>query len=124
MANEQITFDKLPQAVGYLTEQMEQIRLTNEVKSSTSMKMSCYNGLSPGASRCKPCPFRNRLQKVQTAVSRKQLSELQILTQRFTMAEGIDIAESYGMKEYAFKMFLKHHIRTLFRKENHGEYSK
>ena len=25
MANEQITFDKLPQAVGYLTEQMEQI---------------------------------------------------------------------------------------------------
>lgn len=24
--NEQITFDKLPQAVGYLTEQMEQIR--------------------------------------------------------------------------------------------------
>ena len=24
MANEQITFDKLPQAVGYLTEQMEQ----------------------------------------------------------------------------------------------------
>lgn len=26
MANEQITFDKLPQAVGYLTEQMEQIR--------------------------------------------------------------------------------------------------
>ena len=26
MANEQFTFDKLPQAVGYLTEQMEQIR--------------------------------------------------------------------------------------------------
>ena len=26
MANEQITFDKLPQAVGFLTEQMEQIR--------------------------------------------------------------------------------------------------
>lgn len=26
MANEQITFDKLPQAVGYLTEQIEQIR--------------------------------------------------------------------------------------------------
>lgn len=26
MVNEQITFDKLPQAVGYLTEQMEQIR--------------------------------------------------------------------------------------------------
>ena len=26
MANEQITFDKLPQAVGYLTEQMEQNR--------------------------------------------------------------------------------------------------
>ena len=31
MANEQITFDKLPQAVGYLTEQMEQ--LTKLVKS-------------------------------------------------------------------------------------------
>ena len=26
MANEQITFDKLPQAVGYLTEHMEQNR--------------------------------------------------------------------------------------------------
>jgi len=46
------------------------------------------------------------------------------LPQRFTMAEGIGIAESYGMKEHAFKMFLKRHIGTLFRKENHGEYSK
>lgn len=104
MANEQITFDKLPQAVGYLTEQMEQIRqmvaalqpqassdkhrlieideackitrkakptiytlarkglipLTNEGKNSTSMKMSCCNGLSPAASKCGPCHFRNR----------------------------------------------------------------
>ena len=101
MANEQITFDKLPQAVGYLTEQMEQIRqmvaalqpqtsldkhrlieivklrerrslpftrlrvkdrfrLTNEARNYTSMKMSCYNGLSPVASRCRQCHFRNR----------------------------------------------------------------
>ena len=104
MANEQITFDKLPQAVGYLTEQMEQIRqmvaalqpqayfdkhrlieideackITRKAKptiytlarkglipaykrgkNSTSMKMSCYNGLSPVASRCGPCHFRNR----------------------------------------------------------------
>ena len=108
MANEQITFDKLPQAVGYLTEQMEQIRqmvaalqpqassdkhrlieideackitrkakptiytlarkglipaYTNEVRNSTSMKMSCCNGLSPDASRCGPCRFRNRLRR-------------------------------------------------------------
>lgn len=107
MANEQITFDKLPQAVGYLTEQMEQIRqmvaalqpqtssdkhrlveideackitrkakptiytlarkglirLTNEVRNSTSMKMSCCNGLSQDASRCRQCRFRNRQQR-------------------------------------------------------------
>ena len=67
--------------------------------------------------------------KVQTAVSQEQLSELHRniylnLPQRFTTAEGIGIAESYGMKEHAFKMFLKRHIGTLFRKENHGEYSK
>lgn len=104
MANEQITFDKLPQAVGYLTEQMEQIRqmvaalqpqtssdkhrlieideackITRKAKptiytlarkglipaykkgkNSTSMKMSCCNGLSPGASKCRPCRFKNR----------------------------------------------------------------
>lgn len=67
--------------------------------------------------------------KVQTAVSQEQLSELHRniylnLPQRFTTAEGIGIAESYGMQEHAFKMFLKCHIGTLFRKENHGEYSK
>lgn len=73
--------------------------------------------------------FRATAVKVQTAVSQEQLSELHRniylnLPQRFTTAEGIGIAESYGMKEHAFKMFLKRHIGTLFRKENHGEYSK
>ena len=104
MANEQITFDKLPQAVGYLTEQMEQIRQMvaalqpqassdkhrlveideackitrkakptiytlarkglipayKKVRNSTFMKMSCCTGLSPGASKCRPCRFKNR----------------------------------------------------------------
>ena len=73
--------------------------------------------------------FRTTAVKVQTAVSQEQLSELHRniylnLPPRFTTAEGIGIAESYGMKEHAFKMFLKRHIGTLFRKENHGEYSK
>ena len=73
--------------------------------------------------------FRTTAVKVQTAVSQEQLSELHRniylnLPQRFTTAKGIGIAESYGMKEHAFKMFLKRHIGTLFRKENHGEYSK
>lgn len=73
--------------------------------------------------------FRTTAVKVQTAVSQEQLSELHRniylnLPYRFTTAEGIGIAESYGMKEHAFKMFLKRHIGTLFRKENHGEYSK
>ena len=73
--------------------------------------------------------FRTTAVKVQTAVSQEQLSELHRniylnLPQRFTTAEGIGIAESYGMKKHAFKMFLKRHIGTLFRKENHGEYSK
>ena len=73
--------------------------------------------------------FRTTAVKVQTAVSQEQLSELHRniylnLPHRFTTAEGIGIAESYGMKEHAFKMFLKRHIGTLFRKENHGEYSK
>lgn len=73
--------------------------------------------------------FRTTAVKVQTAVSQEQLSELHRniylnLPYRFTTAEGIGIAESYWMKEHAFKMFLKRHIGTLFRKENHGEYSK
>ena len=73
--------------------------------------------------------FRTTAVKVQTAVSQEQLSELHRNIylnppHRFTTAEGISIAESYGMKEHAFKMFLKRHIGTLFRKENHGEYSK
>ena len=73
--------------------------------------------------------FRTTAVKVQTTVSQEQLSELHRniylnLPHRFTTAEGISIAESYGMKEHAFKMFLKRHIGTLFRKENHGEYSK
>lgn len=73
--------------------------------------------------------FRTTAVKEQTVVSQEQLSELHRniylnLPYRFTTAEGIGIAESYGMKEHAFKMFLKRHIGTLFRKENHGEYSK
>ena len=40
MANEQITFDKLPQAVGYLTEQMEQIRqMVAALQPQTSLDM-------------------------------------------------------------------------------------
>ena len=106
MANEQITFDKLPQAVGYLTEQMEQIRqmvaalqpqtssdkhrlveIDEACKITRKAKPTIYtlarkglipaykkgkklyfyedellqcNGLSPGASRCRQCRFRNR----------------------------------------------------------------
>ena len=46
------------------------------------------------------------------------------LPQSFTTAEGIAIAESYGMKEHAFKQMLKRNLGTLFKKEKHGMYSK
>ena len=43
MANEQITFDKLPQAVGYLTEQMEQIRqMLAALQEATAVQSTRY----------------------------------------------------------------------------------
>ena len=73
--------------------------------------------------------FRTTAIRVQTSIGSEQLSELHRtiyhhLPQRFTTAEGIALAESYGMKEHAFKMMLKRHLGTLFKKINHGEYSK
>ena len=73
--------------------------------------------------------FRTTAVRVQTSIGNEQLNELHRtiyhdLPQRFTTAEGIALAESYGMKEHAFKMMLKRHLGTLFKKINHGEYSK
>ena len=73
--------------------------------------------------------FRTTAIRVQTSIGNEQLNELHRtiyhhLPQRFTTAEGIALAESYGMKEHAFKMMLKRHLGTLFKKINHGEYSK
>ena len=73
--------------------------------------------------------FRTTAIRVQTSIGNEQLNELHrtiyhYLPQRFTTAEGIALAESYGMKEHAFKMMLKRHLGTLFKKINHGEYSK
>lgn len=73
--------------------------------------------------------FRTTALRVQTSIGNEQLNELHrtiyhYLPQRFTTAEGIALAESYGMKEHAFKMMLKRHLGTLFKKINHGEYCK
>ena len=73
--------------------------------------------------------FRTTAIRVQTSIGNEQLNELHRtiyhhLPQRFTTAEGIALAENYGMKEHAFKMMLKRHLGTLFKKINHGEYSK
>ncbi len=73
--------------------------------------------------------FRTTAIRVQTSIGNEQLNELHRtiyhnLPQRFTTAEEIALAESYGMREHAFKMMLKRHLGTLFKKINHGKYSK
>ena len=73
--------------------------------------------------------FRTTAVRVQTSIGEGQLNELHRniyynLPQSFTTAEGIAIAESYGMKEHAFKQMLKRNLGTLFKKEKHGMYSK
>ncbi len=63
--------------------------------------------------QCQAHDFNQRVHKVPF------LSDVNIylnLPQRFTTAEGIGIAESYGMKEHAFKMFLKTPHRNIIQK--------
>ena len=73
--------------------------------------------------------FKNTALKIQniineTTLSRQQKTILFQLSERFTTAQGLQIAELHGMKERAFKDFLSNNIGTLFQKEKHGEYSK
>ena len=60
----------------------------------------------------------------ENTLNSQQQTIVNLLPPSFTTAQAIQIAEQNGMKERTFQRFLNDNIRTLFRKEKHGEYSK
>ena len=94
MANEQITFDKLPQAVGYLTEQMEQIRqmVDEACKITRKAKPTIYTlarkGLIPTYKRGKKLYFYEDelLQWIESG--RKQMQAMSLQEQAAEIVHG------------------------------------
>ncbi len=73
--------------------------------------------------------FRNNVLSVLTCISEEKLNELHRsvydnLNDEFSTADGIGVAERFGMKEHTFKMFLTRNLNTLFRRIRQGWYKK
>lgn len=73
--------------------------------------------------------FRSNALSVLTCISEEKLNELhrtvyEHLTEEFSTADGIRIAERFGMKDHTFKMFLTRNLNTLFRRIRQGWYKK
>ena len=73
--------------------------------------------------------FRANALSVLTCISEEKLNELhrtvyEHLTEEFSTADGIRIAERFGMKDHTFKMFLTRNLNTLFRRIRQGWYKK
>lgn len=73
--------------------------------------------------------FRSNALSVLTCISEEKLNELhrtvyEHLTEEFSTADGIRIAERFGMKDHTFKMFLTRNLNTLFRRIRQGWYQK
>ena len=73
--------------------------------------------------------FRGNALSVLTCISEEKLNELhrtvyEHLTEEFSTADGIRIAERFGMKGHTFKMFLTRNLNTLFRRVRQGWYKK
>lgn len=73
--------------------------------------------------------FRSNALSVLTCISEEKLNELhrtvyEHLTEEFSTADGIRIAERFGMKDHTFKMFLTRNLNTLFRRVRQGWYKK
>ena len=69
--------------------------------------------------------FRGNALSVLTCISEEKLNELhrtvyEHLTEEFSTADGIRIAERFGMKDHTFKMFLTRNLNTLFRRIRQG----
>lgn len=73
--------------------------------------------------------FRANALNVLTCISEEKLNELhrtvyEHLPEEFSTADGIRIAERFGMKDHTFKMFLTRNLNTLFRRIRQGWYQK
>ena len=73
--------------------------------------------------------FRGNALSVLTCISEEKLNELhrtvyEHLTEEFSTADGIRIAERFGMKDHTFKMFLTRNLNTIFRRIRQGWYKK
>ena len=73
--------------------------------------------------------FRNNVLSVLTCISEEKLNELHRsvydnLNDEFSTADGIGVAERFGLKEHTFKMFLTRNLNTLFRRIRQGWYKK
>ena len=88
MANEQITFDKLPQAVGYLTEQMEQIPCKITRKAKPTIYTLARKGLIPAYKRGKKLYFYEDelLQWIESG--RKQMQAMSLQEQAAEIVHG------------------------------------
>lgn len=73
--------------------------------------------------------FRSNALSVLTCISEEKLNELhrtvyEHLAEEFSTADGIRIAERFGMKDHTFKMFFTRNLNTLFRRVRQGLYRK
>lgn len=73
--------------------------------------------------------FRANALEMLTCVTEEKLNELhktvyEALTTEFTTADGIRLAEKFGMREHTFKMFLRRNLNTLFKRLRVGYYRK
>ena len=73
--------------------------------------------------------FRGNALSVLTCISEEKLNELhrtvyEHLSEVFSTADGIRIAERFGMKDHTFKMFLTRNLNTIFRRIRQGWYKK
>lgn len=73
--------------------------------------------------------FRRNALEMLTCVSHERLNDLHravydALPNEFATADGIKLAEKFGMREHTFKMFLSRNLNTLFKRMRVGYYRK
>lgn len=73
--------------------------------------------------------FRANALEMLTCVTEEKLNDLhktvyESLANEFTTADGIRLAEKFGMREHTFKMFLRRNLNTLFKRLRIGYYRK
>lgn len=103
---------------------MAQWAVSNETQSPETIEADDVDGAIRLAEY-----FRQNALAVITCVSEEKLNDqhrtvYDHLPEEFSTAEGIKIAERFGMKDHTFKMFLTRNLNTLFKRIRQGWYRK